>query len=576
MAELLFQHFRQIHLLGEGGFGQTFLVEDLRLDPPHPCVLKILKFQDDPRLFNDANVRFQREAMIQKQLAEQAGNGIARVFDFFPAGNSFVLVQEWIDGVTLAERVLRQKVLTEPEALSLMVWTLKLLKLMHNQPVPIIHRDVKPQNLMLRRKTGKVVLIDFGAVKQCTSVNAQSSTLAIGTQGYMAVEQAVGRPVFATDIFGLGMTTIFALTGLSPDMFSDPRNGKVRWPNGHPPISEGFWRILQGCTEPNLADRYASCEAVEGALERLVPELRRAAPPALGPTQAAVPLPATVAFRPDPPDFQIFENASTSPRNSKVLLFPLAVVLVGIFAAFLWYVGYQLKPTKAPENIVSAPPRGEDLSHPVRNREDWFPIISKIESAAERSIPKVSAKVQERVFSDLNKKIGNPTDYSGFPAQAIGEVKFQPEIHDIARGSFSGPGKKEILYTVLYDSGASHANVNSLYWVMVYDQSGLVQFDKIDHFNVYKVDDLDGDGVDEVLLAYHYQQMGHEWEGAVVAGFRLGYYEVIRDFGTVYEETCATGIRGQMVSKTTTVDARCRGGQIEFRTQTHVEDCSPK
>lgn len=572
MEDLLFGRFRKIRLLGEGGFGQTILVEDRSVSPPGLCVLKILKFQDDPRLFRDATQRFQREAEVQRALSVKAAGGIAGVFDFFAVNNCFVLVQEWIDGETLGERVLKRR-LDETDAVSLMGWTLKLLNILHNHPTPVIHRDVKPQNIMLRRNTGQVVLIDFGAVKECTSLHGQSSSIAIGTQGYMAIEQVVGRPVFATDIFGLGMTALFALTGLAPGQFTDPRQGKVFWPDHIPTISPAFWNILRRCTEPNLNDRYGTCEEVESDLNRLLG--KGASPSALAATLPAVPLPATEVFS---PSFESYGQGG-STNSSKWLLLPAAAALFILFGGFLWFAGSR-KETAQPMAATGAPAPANSVSPPPPpsiNRSEWFELVGQVESGETRKQPRISSKVRERLFADFFRKVGSPARSTSFPENvALDVLEFRPEVQDTARGSFTGPGKKEILYTVIYDSGASHADYNKLFWLMVYDQNGLVRFEKVDAFNILRVFDVDGDGTDEIVLSSHYQQMGHVWESAEVATLKDGYYDVIRNFGEVYMDDCAAGLKNSGYIKVTKVEARCRQGQMEFRTQTTSSKCGPE
>lgn len=574
MEALLFGRFRTIRLLGEGGFGKTILVEDRTVSPPGLCVLKIIQFQDDQRLFRDATQRFQREAEVQKALSKKAAGGIANVFDFFAADNCFVLVQEWIDGETLAERVYKRR-LDETDAISLMGWTLKLLKILHNNPAPVIHRDVKPQNLMLRRNSGQVVLIDFGAVKECTSVHGQSASIAIGTQGYMAIEQVVGRPVFATDIFGLGMTVLFALTGLAPGYFTDPKNGKVVWPEHIPTISPAFWKILRRCTEQNLGDRYGTCEEVEADLARILRSAASAPNPALAPTLPAALLPATEVFS---PGFEGYGQGGAS-NSSKWLLIPAAVAMFAIFGIFLWVVGTR-KETAKPLAVASTPaPAKPDAppTPPPVSRADWSPLIGRESYGQEKATPRVSAKVKERLFTDFFNKVGNPSRSSGFPKDAdLDYLEFRPEIQDTARGSFTGPDRKEILYTVVYDSAASRADFGKLFWLMVYDQNGLVLFRKVNAPEILRVFDMDGDGSDEIVLSSLSQYQGNVWVNASAVAMKDGRFQVIRDFGEVYSSDCYSGLKKRQTTKVTSVDSRFVDGKLEFRTQTTTTRCAPE
>lgn len=110
----------------------------------------------------------------------------------------------------------------------LLVDLLSVLAYVHKQNV--IHRDIKPDNVILRRRDHKPVLIDFGIVKEVLRAGDRNPThsMMAGTPGYVSPEQATGRPVFASDLYGLGATAIFLLTGKNPRCMTDPVTGRIR------------------------------------------------------------------------------------------------------------------------------------------------------------------------------------------------------------------------------------------------------------------------------------------------------------------------------------------------------------
>jgi serine/threonine protein kinase len=158
-----------------------------------------LALQAAKRLFN-------REAEVLYQLGNH--NQIPRLFAHFEEEQEFYLVQEFIEGHELRQELPVGKKLSENFVIALLKEVLEILAFVHQQNV--IHRDIKPSNLVRRKQDGKLVLIDFGAVKQfgtqvINSQGATSFTIAIGSPGYMPNEQIAGKPRFSSDIYAVGM-----------------------------------------------------------------------------------------------------------------------------------------------------------------------------------------------------------------------------------------------------------------------------------------------------------------------------------------------------------------------------------
>ena len=231
IGNILRQRYKIIKQLGAGGFGETFLAEDLDIPvTPKPiCVVKKLH----PTIIDPEIIRlFEQEAQILYKLG-QNHDQIPKLSGYFQEDQDFYLIQEFIDGYNLTQEISPGKKLSAGDVIQLLRDVLEILVYVHENNV--IHRDIKPANIMLR-KDGKLVLIDFGVVKQINTTIAiksgvTSRTVGIGTHGYMPSEQAIGKPKLSSDIYALGMTAIEALTGISLNSLSEDEEGEIIWSN---------------------------------------------------------------------------------------------------------------------------------------------------------------------------------------------------------------------------------------------------------------------------------------------------------------------------------------------------------
>lgn len=215
----LWNRYKIKQVLGSGGFGNTYIAIDLGLPGQPDCVVKHLKPKDpNPAVLPIAKSLFEREARILYQLGNKSEQ-IPRLFAHFEENGEFYLVQEFVDGHDLTQEIVTHQPLSESTVFKLLKDILEVLVFVHQHN--IIHRDIKPQNLRRRRSDGKIVLIDFGAVKEISAlgVNPQghsSFTVAVGSPSYMPSEQASGKPKLSSDIYAVGMIGIQALTGIMP------------------------------------------------------------------------------------------------------------------------------------------------------------------------------------------------------------------------------------------------------------------------------------------------------------------------------------------------------------------------
>ncbi|MBO3462825.1 RDD family protein [Aetokthonos hydrillicola Thurmond2011] len=220
--------------LGEGGIGETYIAIDRGQPGNYQCVIKRLK----PQSTNQSTMRwlqqsFEREATTLQKLG--TNDQIPRLLAFFEENQEFFLVQEFIDGNNLRSELSPGRQWHETQVIFLLRDILEVLQFVHHQKV--IHRDLKPENLIRRRSDQKIVLIDFGAVKEVSTqvFNTQgqvvSTTFVIGTPGYMPAEQLRQNPMLCSDIYAVGMIALEALTGIEPKELLDSYTGNVIWRN---------------------------------------------------------------------------------------------------------------------------------------------------------------------------------------------------------------------------------------------------------------------------------------------------------------------------------------------------------
>jgi len=268
---LLRDRYRVIQELGHGGFGATFLAKDESLPGSPYCVIKQLRpAVSSPNVLQMARDLFRREAKTLGKIGNHPQ--VPRLLDYFEANQEFYLVQEYISGSTLQQEVKKNGPFTEAGVKQFLSEVLPMLQYIHSNQV--IHRDIKPANLIRRTQDKKLVLIDFGAVKDKvnpTRANASEQTAltayAIGTPGYAPPEQMSMRPVYASDIYALGVTCVYLLTGKSPkDLDYDPTTGEMMW-DRHVHVSEHFATVLHKMLDMSVRHRYQSANEVLRALD---------------------------------------------------------------------------------------------------------------------------------------------------------------------------------------------------------------------------------------------------------------------------------------------------------------------
>ncbi|MBC6434127.1 serine/threonine protein kinase [Nostoc sp. HG1] len=255
--------FEIVKHLGSGGSGDTYLAVDLDLPGQPHCVVKHFHPKDtNPAVLPIAKSLFDREAEVLYQLGNNHDQ-IPRLFAHFNEDGDFYLVQEFIDGHALTQEIVPGQRLSENVVLNLLKDILEVLCFVHQNN--IIHRDIKPQNLMRRHSDQKIVLIDFGSIKKIGALGA-GLTISVGTPGYMPSEQAKGKPKLCSDIYAVGMIGIQALTGLIPEQLQeDPNTGELLW-RDQAQVSDALANILDTMVCDRYSQRYQSAAEALQAL----------------------------------------------------------------------------------------------------------------------------------------------------------------------------------------------------------------------------------------------------------------------------------------------------------------------
>ena len=256
-GKILAERYEVQRQLGKQTDRQTLLARDLQTQKL--VVLKQLFLGSD---FEWQNLKlFEREAETLKTLSHPA---IRRYLDYLeidgPDSKGFALVQTYVEGKTLEEHLTAGRTFSESEVKELAKSLLAILMYLHEQNQPVIHRDIKPSNILLHSRSGhsvgQVYLVDFGSVQNQAAKLGGTITV-VGTYGYMAPEQFGGRSVPASDLYGLGATLIYLVTGLHPTDLSQ-QNLKIQFADRAAQLNSNLIDWLEWMTEPSLDKRLSS------------------------------------------------------------------------------------------------------------------------------------------------------------------------------------------------------------------------------------------------------------------------------------------------------------------------------
>ena len=259
---LLVERYWAKSILGQGGFGRTFLAVD-KFKPSKPsCVIKqFLPQAQGTETVEKAAELFAQEAERLELLGKHPQ--IPELYAYFTVDSRQYLVQEFIQGKTLQQELDNHGVFKESQIRELLIDLLSVLQFVHSHNV--IHRDIKPENIIRREADKKLVLVDFGASKIMPKVQRRTVTgTIIGSAEYCAPEQSIGKPKLASDLYSLGVTCLHLLTQISPFDLYDVMEMEWVWRdclNGNF-VSDELGKILDSLVEQKPKQRYQQVEDV--------------------------------------------------------------------------------------------------------------------------------------------------------------------------------------------------------------------------------------------------------------------------------------------------------------------------
>lgn len=315
LGDIVTERYRITATLGEPGRSNTYIAEDFvsnKFVAIKAISLKTLTDWKDLELL-------QRQAEVLAGLDHPA---IPRYLEYFYVDThhdrAFYLVQKLIRGDSLASLVEHGWHIDEAGLTNIALQVLGILSYLQEQSPPIIHRDIQPQNL-LRSRNGKIFLVDFGSVKANRSVAQSLDSTLVGAYGYAPSEQFYGNACLSSDLYGLGATLLFLLTGTSPEPFL-PGSPKLdlRSQPQLSPLSPHLIKWLEKMLEPSSKARFRSASEAMTALQRqrdsaAQPDFKSPSKSSSGSKYSAQPKPTT---RPKNPKVQTRQR----PANSRVIV----------------------------------------------------------------------------------------------------------------------------------------------------------------------------------------------------------------------------------------------------------------
>ncbi|WP_353932547.1 serine/threonine-protein kinase [Okeanomitos corallinicola TIOX110] len=317
MPLILRDRYLPTKLLGKGGFGTAFLAVDRDTPKMRQCVVK--QFQPVANLnaeaLEKARVLFTQEAGVLEEIGNEHKQ-IPDLFAFFPItvqssqpgqqDEFFYLVQEYIDGQTLEEELLQEGNFSEIGVTQILTEILPVIQFIHDKG--IIHRDIKPSNIM-RRRDGRLFLLDFGAVKLITnSPGGNAGSTGIYSMGFAPPEQMSGSQVFpSTDLYALAITVITLLTGEETNNLIDSYTNEWNW-RTKVTINNKLADVLDKMLLPAASQRFQSATEVLAALSTPASTI----PPVLQPSPTQIPPPIQPP-QPIPQPQQIQPPVATPP-----------------------------------------------------------------------------------------------------------------------------------------------------------------------------------------------------------------------------------------------------------------------
>ena len=254
-------------VLGEGGMGAALLASDNRLDNKQVVIKELLSDNNDPARFKEDERNFKQEVITLAHLDHPL---IPNVTDNFEEGGRYFMVQEYVDGENLEERMDRlNQPMKERDVLIYASQILDVLEYLAEQTPPIVHRDIKPANIIISSKDKRAHLVDFGIARADVNRNARrKQTSALGTPGYAPPEQYQGNADPRSDLYALGATLHHLLTNRDPRNYPPFNYPPVRTLN--PQVSAETERVIAKAVNNDITQRYQSATAMRRDIDDIL------------------------------------------------------------------------------------------------------------------------------------------------------------------------------------------------------------------------------------------------------------------------------------------------------------------
>ena len=442
MGHVLDKRYRIVSQLGQGGFGRTYLAEALHRFGDR-CVLKEFAPQvQGAAELQKAKELFEREAGALHQLQHSQ---LPKFWELFPAdmgGNMgcLFLVQDYVEGQTYFDLLKSGKQLSEAEGVQLLCQMLSVLSYIHTKGV--IHRDISPDNIILRKSDQLPVLVDFGCVKEIAATAVSNFTnlgvlqTRLGKKGYAPEEQLRKGEVYVnSDLYSLAVTTLVLITGKEPQQLYDVYKGAWRW-GEEIHLTSPLQAVLQKMLAHRSSDRFSSANAILQAIQAQLPHASTTPSPpsqtqATAITQKANPAPLqtprsaiiskmqTLVFAPKaPPKIVPATPSPITPQvNNPVVHKPTQVLnwlgwwllKVGIGAGFIVVTGY------AGWAVMSSMMRSVRLEPLMKRTHDTAPHQTSSSSEQQRMNQLVSRRQQLSIPDAYFNTLVNELFYDKHP-----------------------------------------------------------------------------------------------------------------------------------------------------------------
>ncbi len=246
---------------------ETYLANNLRRQYQSPCLIKQIEL---PHSDDHNKIQLERRFVEELSVLERLGyhEQIPQLRDHFEENDEFYLVQEYIQGKSLAQRIAQQN-LSTAQIIQILDSSLSVLQFIHQNR--LIHRNIKPSNLIVRELDQQVIVTDFGIlheIKTRSNLVNLVDNRSVDRQNYCPPEQVAGRPTISSDLYALGMTIIEALTGTKPVTFPREQKGKLLWEQNLN-LDRRLVKILDKLVQLDLGQRYPSADKVLNELRKI-------------------------------------------------------------------------------------------------------------------------------------------------------------------------------------------------------------------------------------------------------------------------------------------------------------------